>query len=63
MVPILPGLNHLGALGKPLSPHLFVLLMETLSHLVREATEAGRIIPFKQGDFSFSHVLYVVPMM
>lgn len=50
------GLNHSEGLGKPLSPHLFVLLMDTLSHLLREATDAR--IPFKHGDFSFSHALY-----
>ncbi len=50
--------------GDPLSPLLFLLIMEVLSQLLRRTEEAGLIHGFKAGKelvsgLSISHLLFV----
>lgn len=46
--------------GDSLSPYLFILVEETLSHLLKHNFEMGKIVPFSHpyGTSLVSHLLY-----
>lgn len=44
--------------GDPLSPSLFLLLLQSFSSLMKLFTDSGRILPFNIGSWSFSHALF-----
>jgi hypothetical protein len=44
--------------GDPLSPLLFVFVMEALSHMITAAVSGGLLDGFKVGNASFSHLLF-----
>lgn len=49
--------------GDPLSPTLFILVMQIFTALMHRDVAVGRITPFRCSDFSFSHALYADDMM
>lgn len=51
--------------GDPLSPYLFILVMEKLSHMIQDAVREGAWKPFKlsQGGFSLSHLFFADDLM
>jgi hypothetical protein len=44
--------------GDPLSPLLFVFVMEALSQMISAAVQGGLLEGFKVGNTSFSHLLF-----
>jgi hypothetical protein len=44
--------------GDPLSPLLFVFVMEALSRMISAAVSGGLLEGFKIGDADFSHLLF-----
>ena len=44
--------------GDPLSPYLFVMCMERLSHVIEEAVLEGRWEPITVGGVSLSHLFF-----
>jgi hypothetical protein len=44
--------------GNPLSPILFVFVMEALSRMISAAVRGGLLDGFKIGDVDFSHLLF-----
>jgi hypothetical protein len=45
--------------GDPLSPRLFVFVMEALSRMIFDAVSGGLLEGFKVGNADFSHLLFV----
>ena len=48
-------------MGDPLSPYIFVMCMEKLSHIICDATNNQQWIPLKasKNDHSISHIMFV----
>lgn len=44
--------------GDPLAPYLFVLCMEVLSEMIKQAVRDGRIEPLSCGEVPVSHLLF-----